>query len=484
MTHLRPIAAGISLLLASSLAASDTLRQIYELALENDAQLKSAAATFRANQEAPIQARSRLLPQIQAQGSYSESDTEQDAIQPQVTSDPNNPNIRSLVAFPSTIERDSETTAWSVSLTQTLFDLPAWFSFRQGQQLSVQAEAQFAAAQQELIVRVADAYFNVLRAQDNLRASRAEERATQRQLEQTQQRFEVGLIAITDVHEAQAAYDATVAQRLTDEGNLAIALEALSVITGRHHDDLWQLNKDFPIAAPTPTDRGAWVEFALANNFALKAAFAGMEAARYGARAARMEHLPKISGSLVHEYQEVDGTQDFRAAGFGGRFPGDSEVETQAVMLSVSMPIFTGGLVSSQRRQAAEQYNASMEDRIFTERSVIQATRAQHIAVMTDTQRVEARAQAIVSAQSALDATQAGYEVGTRNIVDVLDAQRTLFLSLRDYANARYDYVLNTLRLKQNAGILSPQDIVDLDQWLVAPAAPGGETFRDLVDDI
>lgn len=476
---MRPLAAGLALWLASSAGSADTLREIYELALENDAQLKAARATWRADAEALALGRSALLPQLRAEGSYTDADTEQNGVQPRFDT-----ATGDLLPLNQTVEGDLETTAWSVRLTQPLFDLPAWFSFQRGQELSNQAEAQFTAEQQELIIRVAGAYFDVLRAQDNLRAAQAEERATQRQLEQTQQRFEVGLIAITDVHEARAAYDTVVAQRLTFEGQVAIALEQLSVITGRNHTELWLLDKDFPVAPPVPADRAAWVAFALENNPSLKAALYGMEAARYNARSKRMEHLPKLSGSLLHQEEEVNGQQQYGVANQSYRFPGDADTETQAVMLSVTMPIFTGGYISAERRQAAERYNAALQERIYVERSVVQGARAQHIAVVTDAQRVQARAQAIVSAQSALDATQAGYEVGTRNIVDVLNAQRVLFASARDYANARYDYVLDSLQLKETAGTLNPEDVLELNQWLVAPEAPRGETFKDFVDDM
>lgn len=476
---LRPIAAGIALWLASAGALGDTLLEIYELALENDAQLDAAAATFRADAEISNQARARLLPSVIAEGSYTDADTEQSGIQPRLDS------LGNLVPLSQQIDGDTETTAWSVRLTQPLFDLPAWFNFQRGQELSKQAEASFSAEQQDLIIRVAEAYFNVLRAQDNLQAAQAEERAIQRQLEQTQQRFDVGLIAITDVHEARAAFDSVVAQRLTFEGNVNIALEALSTLTGRNHSNLWQLDKDFPVTPPDPAQRDPWVRFALDKNYDLQAAYYAMEAARYNARAQRMEHLPKVSGSLLHQEEDVEGNQDYTLPGMGSRtFPGDSDLETQAVVVSVTMPIFAGGGISAARREAAERYNAALAQRLDTERGVVQQTRAQHIAVTTDAQRVNARAQAIVSAQSALDATEAGYEVGTRNIVDVLNARRVLYGSARDYANARYDYVQNMLRLKESAGTLSPDDVIALNKWLVAPQAPSGETFKDFVDDM
>jgi outer membrane protein len=463
MKLFRPLALGMAVWLTGSVAHADTLSDIYELALKNDARLKAAEATYRANVETEAQARSRLLPQIGGEASYSWTDGEQSSTSLDVQTTPPAPRRQ-------TIDTDIETKAWGISLSQQLFDLPAWFSFQSGKQFSKQAEAQFAYDQQDLITRVADAYFNVLRAGDNLQASKAEELAVKRQLEQTQQRFDVGLIAITDVHEARAAYDAIVAERLTDEGNLATAYEALTTLTGQSHANLWLLDRNFPVIDPDPIDRAQWVEFALQNNYALQAARYAAEASRQNATARRMEHAPKITGSLSYQDSENSGDQDITVRPFGEfSLPGDGDSTTKAAMVKLTVPIFTGGYVSSQRRQAAEQYNATLQQRIDTERTVIQNTRARHIAATTDVQRVKARSQAIVSAQSALDATQAGYEVGTRNIVDVLQAQRVLFASRRDYANARHDYVLDMLRLKQQAGTLSPQDIHDLNQWLIAP---------------
>lgn len=473
---LRPLTLGIALILAHSVH-SDTLRDIYDLALKNDPKLRAAAATFRANQETAVQARSRLLPQIGADASYGWTHREQDA-QGVIT------GAGAVFDFRPGDQHsdfDGRNRIWGVSLNQPLLDLPAWFNFQSGKELSKQAEAQFAYEQQDVIVRVATAYFAVLRAGDNLRASLAEERATKRQFDQTQKRFDVGLIAITDVHEARAAFDSTIAQRLTDEGEVARAHEALTALTGQNHANLWLLNKDFPVSEPVPAARDEWVNFALANNYALKAAFYGMEAASENAEAKRMEHLPKISGNLSYQDDSLRGDQDYNPTSLFATDP-DADTTTSAAMIKLTMPIFTGGYTSSARRQAAEQYNTALERRIEAERSTVQATRSQHIAVGTDIQRVKARSQSIISAQSAVDATSAGYEVGTRNVVDVLVAQRTLYNNARDYANARYDYVLDTLKLKQQAGTLTPQDIYDLDKWLVAPDSPTARTFQNLTD--
>lgn len=455
----------------SSAGHADTLRDIYDLALQNDGRLRIAEATFKANLETEQQARSRLLPQVNGDASYGAVKRDQDGkgINVFPTDNPETPYLFG----PQNQSTDTSTRnhGWSVGLSQQIFDLPAWFSFKSGRELSEQARAQFAYDQQDLIVRVADAYFNVLRQWDNLQASQSEELANKRQLEQAQQRFDVGLIAVTDVDEARAAYDSSVALRLADEGNLATAYEALTLLTGQSHANLWLLSKDFPVVDPAPADRTEWVQFALDNNYSLKAARFGVDAARENANAKQAEHAPKVTGSLGYQKERVDGSLDTNPDSLFD-LPPTSNTTTRSATLRLTVPLYSGGFTSSQQRQAYEQYNAALERRIDTERTIVQFTRARFIAANTDVQRAKARLQSIVSAQSALNATQAGYEVGTRNIVDVLQSQRTLYVSKRDYANARYDYVMDMLRLKQSAGILSPQDIADLNNWLVAPDAP------------
>ena len=471
---LRPLSLAVALCAGSLSAQADTLADIYELALKNDAKLKGAEASYRANIENEEQAFSALLPQISGSASYAQTDVENDQL--------GNDGV-SAGQVQTSVNRDTDSESYSISLTQQIFNLPSWFAFKSGKETTKQAEAQFAFDQQDFIVRVSEAYFDVLRAIDNLEASKAEERATKRQLEQTQQRFDVGLIAITDVHEARAVYDSTVVQRLTDEGDLGTAYESLTVLTGQHHANLWLLNKDFPVINPDPMERSEWVTFALQNNFALKASLYEMEAARQNAAAKKWEHAPKIRGNFTYNDYTEDGDGDFTSP----VVPTSSQLvdtsrETETLTFTLEIPIYTGGGVSSQRRQAYEQYNIALQNKIDTQRTVIRNTRASHITVSTDVQRVKARQQAIVSTSSALDATQAGYEVGTRNIVDVLQAQRGLYSSIRDYSNSRYDYVLSMLKLKRAAGILSPQDLYDINKWMVSQDAPTASQYKEFLD--
>ena len=455
----------LALALASTVATSHaaSLRDIYELALTNDAQLKAEQAQYKANLETEKLSRAALLPQVNATWDY--TDTDQDVTGESFAVE------EDITVIQTRTNTDTTRDGYQISLNQALFDLPAWFTFQSGKEFSKQAEATFAANQQNLILRVVEAYLAVLRAQEILSASQAQERALERQLEQTRQRFEVGLIAITDVYEAQAAYDLAQVNRITDENSVSVALERLSVLTGQEHSNLDVLQDDFEVKLPAPNDRAAWVEFALENNFNLQAARHAEEVSRQLAQANRMEHAPRVSGSVSMSDYDTEGTLTRRPATAFDTVP-DNTTEQDQWQIRVDIPLFSGGAVSANRRKAAQEFIAARENRINLTRNTVTNTRSLHMTVVSDVSRVAAREQAIVSSKSALDATQAGYEVGTRNVVDVLNAQNTLFAARRDYANARYDYITNTLRLKEQAGLLSPEDVYRLDESLEAPEPP------------
>lgn len=444
-------------------AFAETLAEIYQLALTNDPQLRAAEASYRAGQEAIPLGRAGILPKIHASAQFSDGDG-------------NTQGRRALSPVFSPTSNgyaDDEGELYTLSLTQPLFDLPAWFAFKRGYDLDKQAKAQFAADQQAIILRVASAYFDVLRASENLAASQAELRAIGRQLDQTKERFDVGLVPITDVHEAQAAYDDATVNKLETEGALNIAFEALEVLTGKPQDQLVGLAGNFVVKNPEPLDREAWVKFSQDNNFALEVSREAMAAAEKKALAKKAEHLPKVNASLSYSNGHTDGAflRDADPAGTPPTFtkthqPFFADAEPTVFTVSVNAPIFTGGLVSAERRQSYQQYVQAQENYHFAQRTATQTARSQYVKVMTDAARVSARKQAITSAQSAVDATQAGYEVGTRNVVDVLLAQRTLYQAQRGYANARYDYIASMLRLKEAAGQLSPEDINQLNAAL------------------
>ena len=330
----RPLIAAIFASSTSPLFA-DTLQDVYELALRNDAKLKSAEASYRANLETEVQAFSQLLPQVDGSASYSETDEDVESKNP-FTND--STGIPPSFLEPTITETDTEDEVYSVSLQQKVFDLPTWFNFKSGKAITQQAEAQLAADQQSLIVRVSEAYFNVLRAKDNLTAAIAEEQATKRQLDQTQQRYDVGLIAITDVHEARATYDNTVVQRLTFEGDLGTAYEALTVLTGSFHNNLWELDADYAIVDPTPVDRDEWVQFALKNNYQLAAASAATEASRQSAKAKKMEHMPKVTASYTYNDSTREGDSDNQITNISDDFYTETDGSTWGVTLTI--PIY------------------------------------------------------------------------------------------------------------------------------------------------
>ena len=409
---------------------ADTLSDIYKIAVKNDPVILAAKANYNADKETLKQGRAVLLPQLAGSANK---------LEPQ---DPTSTN--------------PDKTTYSASLSQSLFNVPAWFQFKSAKNMDQVAEATFAANQQDLIIRVCETYFNVLRAYENKQTREAELSAISRQLEQTQERFEVGLLPITDVYEIQAIFDEATANNLEASGSLDIAFEKLQSLTGQSHDELSGLKDNFIASSPDPIDVDSWVEFSLANNFTLKASQLAQQAAYATATAAKAQHLPKITIST--DYRKIDQQP---IANFDGVI-----TEQTSVNLNLTMPIFSGGLTSSQARQSSFKAKAAKHNFIAAKRNTIQAARSTHQQVMTNIARVKARTQATKSAESALKATQAGYEVGTRNIIDVLLAQRTVFQAKRNYASARYDYILSMMRLQQVAGQLSPEDIFDLSDWL------------------
>lgn len=438
-------------LVAAQISSADTLNDIYESALRNDPVLSAARASFNAEREIKNIARGALLPQLALSGDYTRSDINDDSRSIIVINDnPVNSGATGII--------DSKATSYGVSLSQALFDMPSWYNFKRGKALSKSAQAQFAADQQSLIIRVSEAYFNVLRAYENLQTRSAEERAIERQLEQTRERFEVGLLPVTDVHEAQAVFDDAAVNSLEARGALNIAFEGLQVLTGQDHGSLAGLTDAFEATNPQPLDNQDWVDFAINNNYPLKVAKLGADAAYNSAKAAAAARLPKIMGSARYFDTDSDGTR-YTA-------PFESQQDGHSFVVSVTMPIWMGGSVDAQRRQAKQRSIASNQSYTATKRNVIQSSRSLHQLVLTNTARVKARKQSITSADSALQATQAGYEVGTRNIVDVLVAQRSVYQARRNFANARYDYILSMMRLKEVAGQLSPDDIYQLNSSL------------------
>ena len=303
-----------------------------------------------------------------------------------------------------------------------------------------------------------------MRAIDNLNAAISEEKAIKKQLDQIQQRFEVGLSAITEVQEAQLAYDLSLAAKIRSEGALFNAREELNSLIGREIFSVDSLKADIVPENPNPTTKQEWVDIALKNNYRLQASVLRRDASQDSARSSASEHLPKIN--IVGTESESN-TNQYTYEGFEDLgFQAPSETQRKNYSLSLSIPISQGGAVSSRRRQAYAEYNRSVEETLFAQRTVIQEVRSGFSNVITLGANLKAQKQAVVSANSALEATRVGYEVGTRNIVDLLQAEKNLYTAEKNLANAKYDYLLSELNLELAAGTLSPQSINEINGYL------------------
>ena len=306
-----------------------------------------------------------------------------------------------------------------------------------------------------------------MRAIDNLSAARSEEKAIKKQLDQIRQRYEVGLAAVTEVQEAQLAFDLSLASRTRVEGEVYTAKESLNALVGREIVSLDGLINDLNVSNPVPASKEEWARKAVENNFRLKAANLRKYASKNNARSIASNHLPKVDIVGVQSESETN-QYSFDGLNTGGAFnitvPDETQRDTYSLQLS--MPIFQGGAVISRTKQAYAESNKSSEDALFTERSVIQDVRSQYSNVVTLVANLRAQKQAVVSASSALEATKVGYEVGTRNIVDLLQAEKNLYSAERNLSNAKYDYLITTLRLHLAAGTLTPENLIDINNLL------------------
>ena len=446
--------------LISSLSYGDDLVTILQLALDNDPSLKQAQASYRANRENVIQSRSSMLPSLGVGAGTSRltsgfTDSQYINMTNPLTGETVRTKVRDDHSFRPGINNHN----WGVSLTQSVFNLPNWYSFQSAEATDRAAAVNLAAQEQDLIMRVATAYFDVLRAQDLLETNIQEEEAAQRSLEQTQQREAVGLVAITDVYDSQAAYDLARNTTILQQDFLRSRYEALEAITGQGHPDIDELLDNFPIVE-VEGNLNQWETQADNNSLAIAAAEFNLDASRQTLRARKSDGLPTLDlqGFYGHIVTAPIVSQ-------GIQIGGGASDRTQ-LALNLNIPLYTGGTLSSRKRAAEYNVVAAQESLELTKRELTQNIRNAYRRVNTDVLVIAQRQQSITSAQSALDATELGAEVGTRNIVEVLLARENLFRALRMYADARYTYVIDTLVLKQIAGILTPQDIIELNEWL------------------
>ncbi|MDG1026569.1 MAG: TolC family outer membrane protein [Gammaproteobacteria bacterium] len=447
--------------MTSSFSYGDDLVSILQLALENDPTLRQAEANYRENREGMIQTRASLLPSIGLGGSTSRlTSGPTDSVYVDVPDPISGQSIRTRVAEDHSFRPGLNNHGWGMNLTQSVLNLANWYSFQSAKARDKAAAVNLASQEQDLIMRVATAYFDVLRAIDTLETNVQEEEAALRSLEQTRQREEVGLVAITDVFDSQAAYDLAQNTTILQQDILQSRYEALAAITGQPHPSIEVLREDFPILE-VDGSLDDWENEAENSSLAIAAAEYNLEASRKNLKARKSDHLPTIdfSSGWNHNVTAPIVSQGIQIG--GGAF------DRTSLALSLSIPIYSGGAISSRKRAAEYNVISAQESLNLTERQLTQNIRNAYRRVNTDVLVIAQRQQSITSAQSALDATELGAEVGTRNIVEVLRARENLYRALRQYADARYSYVLDSLILRQVAGILTPQDIIDLNEWLL-----------------
>ncbi|MBS7458501.1 TolC family outer membrane protein [Coralloluteibacterium stylophorae] len=456
MTRLRTLSLAIVLGLGAASSANATdLLEAYQAARMSDPQLSQADAERLATGENVPLARSALLPQVGGSATLTESDSDSysaGTVEGEILGTDSSSVIR---------QRD-----YAVSLEQSIFDWADWTSLRAARERATQADFEYEAEADALFVRTAEAYFNVLTAIETLASARAQEQAVKRQLDQAEQRLEVGLAPITDVHEAQAGYDSARASAILAQTQLNDAYEALTEITGQQTEDLRGLDPDYEPAAPVPEDVDAWVDQALTGNPSIQAAELAASAAEHDIDTARAGHLPTLTASVSYGKGASWGTQTLAT--------GDRMIDTAndgtTVGVRLNVPIFSGGAVRARVRQAGYQRDAVLDLLEQTRRSINRSTRSIYDAVVAGISEVEARRAAVVSARSAYDASEAGLEVGTRTIVEVLITQQNLFAAQREYAAARHNFLVNTLRLKQATGTIAYEDIAAINRLLTTDA--------------
>ena len=441
MKKLLPILIGLSLSGFSTLSQAENLMQVYQQARLSNPELRKSAADRDAAFEKINEARSPLLPQLGLGADYTYSNGYRDA---------NGVN--------------SNATSASLQLTQTLFDMSKWRALTLQEKSAGIQDVTYQTDQQTLILNTATAYFNVLNAIDVLSYTQAQKDAVYRQLDQTTQRFNVGLVAITDVQNARSQYDTVLANEVTARNNLDNAVEQLRQVTGNYYPELASLNVD-GFKTNKPQAVNALLKEAENRNLSLLQARLSQDLAREQIRLAQDGHLPTLGLTAS------TGVSDTSYNGSKTNLPqyDDSNMGQNKIGLNFSLPLYQGGMVNSQVKQAQYNFVGASEQLESAHRSVVQTVRSSFNNINASISSINAYKQAVVSAQSSLDAMEAGYSVGTRTIVDVLDATTTLYNAKQQLANARYTYLINQLNVKSALGTLNEQDLVALNNTLGKP---------------
>lgn len=459
MTLRAHILAACGLISFTGLAQAADLVEVYQQALQNDPQIREADANRAASRESRPQALAALLPQVNANGSYVTAEQQFSRTSLQRT----NPLINSPLV-PFVISTDSETDGYryQLELRQTIFRWDQWALLKRASAQVAQAEADYMAAQQDLIQRTAQRYFDVLAAQDTVDAAQATLEAFSRQLEQADKRFEVGLIAITDVQEARAAHDQAAAAAIQAKRTLATAQELLRELTGGSFDSLAAPVEQMPLLTPEPQSEEEWVRAALEQNLRVISARLASDIAGADVRVARAGYLPSVDFVASRSDLQFEGEQISAQI----TSPADQSQTEDSIGVQVTVPILSGGATSSRVRQRVYLHRAARERLERANRETERATRDAYLGVISEISRVKALRQALESSRTALQATEAGFEVGTRTTVDVLDARRRLFEAQTNYSRSRYDYILNVLRLQLATGALAKEDLDQINASL------------------
>lgn len=444
MKKLLPILIGLSLSGFSTLSQAENLMQVYQQARLSNPELRKSAADRDAAFEKINEARSPLLPQLGLGADYTYSNGYRDA---------NGVN--------------SNATSASLQLTQTLFDMSKWRALTLQEKSAGIQDVTYQTDQQTLILNTATAYFNVLNAIDVLSYTQAQKDAVYRQLDQTTQRFNVGLVAITDVQNARSQYDTVLANEVTARNNLDNAVEQLRQVTGNYYPELASLNVD-GFKTNKPQAVNALLKEAENRNLTLLQARLSQDLAREQIRQAQDGHLPTL------DLTASTGVSDTSYS--GSKTNSSHNMGQNKIGLSFSLPLYQGGMVNSQVKQAQYNFVGASEQLESAHRSVVQTVRSSFNNINASISSINAYKQAVVSAQSSLDAMEAGYSVGTRTIVDVLDATTTLYNAKQQLANARYTYLINQLNVKSALGTLNEQDLVALNNTLGKPVSTTPDT--------
>jgi len=363
----------------------------------------------------------------------------------------------------SITKSDNNSDGYSLNLNQVIFNKTVFDKLTQGDATAAQALADFESAKQDTIVRVAVAYFDILTAIATLETASAEKKAIEKKLDEGKERFDVGLIPITDVKEQQASYDIAIADEIIATNDLSNKREALRVLINVYPENLTILRDDIPLVIPKPLDINVWQEKALENNFLLLSTKHAVTAAQSAYDASKGGHYPTLNLNASYGITNIDE----RDSGFTTTLSPALENTDAKVILSLDVPIYSGGFTSSSIRQKSHELNKAKARQEQEKRRTIATARSAYLTLGADIAQVKARKQAMISTLASLDATQSGYDVGTRTSVDVLFSQRLLYSSQRDHAIARHSYITNSLELKRAAGILTLTDIDEINKWLV-----------------